>query len=117
MKNKKFDIAVHVEDLLEQLSAEYTDSEELQRAIDTKVQMEQYNLIADLTSSIHSLLHLLQNSKVIHHIPVDEHPAYQAVLEEICSVAVRGQHSLQNVEALEDMAHLLFLPEAVATIQ
>ena len=117
MKKNDYSHSIEMEELLEQMIAGYCTGEDFQKAIDTKVQLEQYSLIADLTESIHSLLHLLQNSKVLHRIPQEEQSAYQEILENICSVAIRGQNSLQHVEELEDMAKLLFLPEATATLQ
>ena len=117
MKKNNYSDGIEMEDLLEQMIAGYCTGEDFQKAIDIKVQLEQYSLIADLTENIHALLHLLQNSKILHFIPQEEQRAYQEILENICSVAIRGQHSLQHVEELEDMAKLLFLPEATAILQ
>ena len=49
MKKNDYSHSIEMEELLEQMIAGYCTGEDFQKAIDTKVQLEQYSLIADLT--------------------------------------------------------------------
>ncbi|MGL4722108.1 MAG: hypothetical protein ACRCV3_02280 [Desulfovibrionaceae bacterium] len=117
MKKNIYMNDIIVEEILEQISDGYCDEESIQKAIDSKVQMEQYSLISDLTESIHNLLNVFQKSNILQNVSIEEQFLYKELLENICDVALKGQESLRNVEELENIAHFMRLTEITTTIQ